>query len=287
MSDKLEQVMKKIHIYLANCKESAYSSEELIVSKKRIFSLLEELNYAVYDVMEEYEVTTAARERGIAKAERVATDIKDEAMHRADDIHASSLLYTQNAITDLKNTIEYMHEKVRMEYEIMMMDYQERMQHLEQDSMEIISQLQTKADAKIYLRMIEEIKSKKKVQTEELEKTSKAAARKVGSAVSADTYAFPTDEYEDKQASSIVVSVHDTPRLPEGFSKKKKKGKSVAGGEAAITNQDLDAEYFAFQEEQQRAMEAQAADEEWEEEENAVESIFGAFKKFGFGNKRR
>ena len=49
MSDKLEQAMKKIHIYLANCKESAYSSEDLIVSKKRIFSLLEELNYAVYD----------------------------------------------------------------------------------------------------------------------------------------------------------------------------------------------------------------------------------------------
>ena len=284
MSDKLEQVMKKIHIYLANCKESAYSSEELIVSKKRMFSLLEELNYAVYDVMEEYEVTAAARERGIAKAERVATDIKDEAMHRADDIHASSLLYTQEAITDLKNTIEYMHEKVRMEYEIMMMDYQERMQHLEQDSIEIISQLQTKADAKIYLRMIEDIKAKKQVQPEEFGRPV-TVARNVGSTVSADSYAFPTDEYEDKLASSIVVAVHDTPKVPEGFGKKKKKGKSLAGGETAITNQDLDAEYFAFQEEQQRALEMQLADEEWEEEHG--ESIFGAFKKLGFGNKRR
>ena len=286
MSDKLEQVMKKIHIYLANCKESAYSSEELIVSKKRMFSLLEELNYAVYDVMEEYEVTTAARERGIAKAERIATDIKDEAMHRADDIHASSLLYTQEAITDLKNTIEYMHEKVRMEYEIMMMDYQERMQHLEQDSMEIISQLETKADAKVYLRMIEEIKAKKNVQPEEFGKTA-VTARKVGSVASADAYAPSGDAYEDKLASSIVVAVHDTPKMPEGFGKKKKKGKSVAGGETAITNQDLDAEYFAFQEEQQRAMEAQLAEEDWEEEENAIESIFGAFKKLGFGNKRK
>ena len=283
MSDKLEQAMKKIHIYLANCKESAYSSEELIVSKTRIFSLLEELNYAVYDVMEEYEVTAAARERGIAKAERVATDIKDEAMHRADDIHASSLLYTQEAITDLRNTIEYMHEKVRMEYEIMMMDYQERLQHLEQDSMEIISQLETKADAKIYLRMIEEIKARKKANPEEFRKAA-TTARKVGSIASADSYTLPADEYEDKLASSIVVAVHDTPKVPEGFGRKKKKGKSLAGGEAAITNQDLDAEYFAFQEEQQRA---QRTEEDWEEEENAGESIFEAFKKFGFGNKRR
>ena len=79
MADKLEQTMKKIHIYLANCQESAYSSEELIVSKKRIFALLEELNYAVYEAMEEYEVTVAARDRGIAQAERQAADIKDEA----------------------------------------------------------------------------------------------------------------------------------------------------------------------------------------------------------------
>ena len=283
MSDKLEQAMKKIHIYLANCKESAYSREELIVSKKRIFSLLEELNYAVYDVMEEYEATTAARERGIAKAERIATDIKDEAMHRADDIHASSLLYTQEAITDLRNTIEYMHEKVRMEYEIMMMDYQERLQNLERDSMEIISQLETKADAKIYLRMIEEIKSKKNMPQEEFRKVT-ASARTVGSVTFSDSYDFPTDEYEDKTVSSIVVAVHDTPKVPEGFGKKKKKGKSAAGGETAITSQDLDAEYFAFQEEQQRA---QMAEEDWEEEETGAESIFGAFKKLGFGSKRR
>ena len=285
MSDKLEQAMKKIHIYLANCKESAYSSEELIVSKTRIFSLLEELNYAVYDVMEEYEVTTAARERGISKAERVATDIKDEAMHRADDIHASSLLYTQEAITDLRNTIEYMHEKIRMEYEIMMMDYQERLQHLEQDSMEIISQLETKADAKIYLRMIEDIKSKKKMQPEEFKKGT-VTARNVGSTASADSYMLPADEYEDKLASSIVVAVHDTPKVPEGFGRKKKKGKSAAGNGAAITSQDLDAEYFAFQEEQQRALEEQMAEEDWEEE-NGADSLLGAFKKLGFGTRRK
>ena len=35
--------------------KSAYSSEDLIVPKKRIFQLLEELNYTVYDMMEQYE----------------------------------------------------------------------------------------------------------------------------------------------------------------------------------------------------------------------------------------
>ncbi len=286
MSDKLEQAMKKIHIYLANCKESAYSSEDLIVSKKRMFSLLEELNYAVYDAMEEYEVTVAARDRGIAQAERMAADIKDEALLRADEIHASSLLYTQEAIADLKNAMEYMHEKVRTEYEMMMKNYQERLYYLEQDSMEVLSQLQTKADAKVYLHMIEDIKAKRKTLPEDIEPLM-SNSRNVGSVASSDAYEAPADEFESKLSSAIVVEVHDTPKIPEGFGKKKKKGKSSPGGDAAVTAQELDAEYFAFQEEQQKALEAQLSDEDGEEEEAGAESIFGAFKKLGFGTKKK
>lgn len=289
MSDKLEQAMKKIHIYLANCKESAYSSEELIVSKKRMFSLLEELNYAVYDAMEEYEVTVAARDRGIAQAERMAADIKDDAMVRAEEIHASSLLYTQEAITDLKNAMEYMHDKVRAEYEAILSNYEERMRYLEQDSMEVLSQLQSKSDAKIYLHMIEDIKARQKTQMEYAE--PEVNSKKIGSAVSSDNYEVPADEYENKLSSAIVVEVHDTPKIPEGFGKgkKKKKGKSPAGGEAAVTAQELDAEYFAFQEEQEKALEAQIAKEDTEaqEGEEAADSIFGAFRKLGFGSRKK
>ena len=293
MSDKLEQAMKKIHIYLANCKESAYSSEELIVSKTRIFSLLEELNYAVYEAMEAYEVTVAARDRGIAQAERQAADIKEEAMHRSDEIHASSLLYTQEAITDLKSALEYMNEKIRIEYEMIMMNYEERIRFLEQDSMEVLSQLQTKADAKVYLHMIEDIKAKRKTLPEDLGFDT-TYSKNVGSVSSSEAYDTPTDEYESKLASSIVVEVHDSPKIPEGFGKgkRKKKGKAANSGDSAVTAQELDAEYFAFQEEQQKALEEQLATEENDEgEDNATreagESIFGALKRFGFGNKKK
>lgn len=288
MSDKLEQAMKKIHIYLANCKESAYSSEDLIVSKKRIFSLLEELNYAVYDAMEEYEVTVAARDRGIAQAERLAADIKDDALLRADEIHASSLLYTQEAVSDLKRTLEYMQKSIRSEYERMLANCEERLEYLEQDSMEIFSQLETKADAKIYLHMIEDIKAKRKTLPEEVA-AELPYSRSVGSAADSDGYEVPADEFESKLSSAIVVEVHETPKIPEGFGKgkKKKKGKGAVGGESAVTAQELDAEYFAFQEEQQKALEAQLAEDADEDDSEEGESIFGAWKKFGFGNKKK
>ena len=287
MSDKLEQAMKKIHIYLANCKESAYSSEDLIVSKKRMFSLLEELNYAVYDAMEEYEVTVAARDRGIAQAERLAADIKEDALARADEIHASSLLYTQEAVSDMKRTLEFMQKSIRSEYERMLANCEERLNYLEEDSMEIFSQLETKADAKIYLRMIEEIKAKRKMLPEDAE-ADVPYSQKIGMAAGGDGYEVPADEYEGKLSSAIVVEVHDTPKIPEGFGKGKRKKKGRAsGGEAAVTAQELDAEYFAFQEEQQKELEAQLA-AELEDGKNAEEeSIFGAWKKFGFGNKKK
>ena len=277
MSEKLEQTMKKIHIYLANCKESAYSGEDLIVSKKRMFSLLEELNYAVYEAMEEYEVTVAARDRGIAQAERLATDIKEDALLRAEEMQASSLLFTQEAVSDLRRTIEFMNKSIRTEYERMMANFEERLDYLEQDSMEIVSQLQTKADARIYLRMIEDIKAKRKSLPEDAEPEELYSA-------DYDNDEVPADEYESKLSSAIVVEVHDTPKIPEGFGKKKKKGKGTAGGEAAVTAQELDAEYFAFQEEQQKALEAQLNEDD--EEEPAGDSLFGALKKLGFGGKK-
>ena len=133
--------------------------------------------------------------------------------------------------------------------------------------------------------MIEDINAKRKTLPEDIDPVL-SNSRNVGSVASADDYDVPADEFESKLASSIVVEVHDTPKIPEGFGKKKKKGKSPAGGDAAVTAQELDAEYFAFQEEQQKSLEAQLADEEDDEDEGA-ESIFGAFKKLGFGNKKK
>lgn len=256
MSEKLEQTMKKIHIYLANCKESAYSSEELVVSKKRIFSLLEELNYAVYEVMEEYEATVASRDRGIAMVERQAAEIKEDAVHRAEEVYAASLLYTQQAIVDMQNVLEYTFEKTKQEYESMMSGYQEKMIYLERNSQDIVSQLGAMADAKTYLHVIEGIKDKKKKEAEQEREEETSNSKNIGSAEDSMDYAVPEDEYESKMSAPIVVAVHETPKIPEGFGKgkKKKKGKKSVDDTGQIASQELDAEYFAFQEEQEQAL---------------------------------
>ena len=156
--------------------------------------------------------------------------------------------------------------------------------------MEIISQLQMMNDSKYYLHLIEDIKRKyqKKEEIEEQEEqqqsqpiTSKNVGSVGGGTISIDGYEEPLDEFESKLGGSIVVAVHDTPRVPTGFKKSKKKKKGSIMGEAQITSQELDAEYFAFQEEQQAFAEKNKTDVEKEEK-----GIKETFRKFGFGNKK-
>lgn len=288
MSDKLEQVMKKIHIYLANCKESSYSSEDIIVSKKRLLGFLEELNYAVYEVMEEYEATTAARERGQAAAERMAVDIKDDAMKRAEEIYAASLLYTQDGIADMQNALEYTYQKTKTEYQSFLMNYEDKMRYLQENSMEITARLESMADAKLYLHLIEEIKEKNERQSkEESAEEPKVTSKKIGSVGSAEVAETEQDEYTSKLSAPISVEVYATPKVPEGFKGRGKKKNKKAFSEAALESQDLDAEYFAFQEEQERALaeqlkEAVAAKEEEEQKSPSPKDT----KKLFLGKKK-
>ncbi|MCR5154822.1 MAG: hypothetical protein K6B75_08260 [Lachnospiraceae bacterium] len=243
MPEKIEQIMKKLNIDLANCKESTYSSEDVIVSKKRLIELLNELNIAVYEVMEQYEGTVAARERGQAEAERNAAIIKDEALKRAEDINASSLLYTQRAITDMQRVFETAYVNTKKNFEALMNSYQDQMDFLASNSVEMTSQLEAMTEGNVYLRIIEDMKKKK-------EEEDKKQNSKSNESVGEDEVAYE-DEYTKKMSASAVVEVHETPKVPEGFGKKnKKKGRATGKDAAALESQNLDAEYFAFRKEQ-------------------------------------
>ena len=69
--EDLEQIMRRIHILFSKCEPFGdEGGEKIIVPKKELFRLLEKLNYAVIRVMDEYEATQEARERGINEFHR-------------------------------------------------------------------------------------------------------------------------------------------------------------------------------------------------------------------------
>ncbi|MBP5176054.1 MAG: hypothetical protein ILP07_09110 [Treponema sp.] len=220
--------MKKIHIYLANCKESAYSGEDVIVSRKRLIGFLDELNQAVFEVCEQYEATKEAKDRALMNAEHEAAEIKDDAMNRAENIYAASLIYTEDAINSIKNSLEATYIKLRKEYGALIKNYDEKMKELDSNAEELKLSMHEMADTQLYLRLIEQMKERNKssAQREEEERKEEIKSKVIGTVTSVETLA--PEEGSEEQASAAPVQdseikVYDAPKLAEVSTKGKKK----------------------------------------------------------------
>lgn len=265
MQEKLEQIMRQIYLMLSNCEESAYSSEDLIVPKKRIFQLLEELNYTVYDLMEQYEGTVAGRERGLAEHERRMAQIKEEAKERAEDTYAASLLYAREMFMDMRNTTEQLCRNLRKEYNEALRGYEESLRYLQENEENMVQQMGLMMDSKKYLRLIEQQNREKAKHTElTAEEKKRLAEREAEKAELAAAEA--SSELNQKLSAPIVVQVNEQPKVPEGFGKKQGKKKKYApsqaleettvDGEGVVEpplpgSEELDGEYFDWKEEQE------------------------------------
>lgn len=307
MPEKLEEIMKKIHILLANCETSTYSSEDVIVPKRRLFNLLEQLNYAVYEVMEQYEATVASRDRALIREERMAAEIREDAVQRAEDVYAGSLLYMQDMLQDLKNMTDYMYHKTRESYEELLQGYEERRIYMEQNEQELVAQMSAMADAKTYLHIIEERRRQKEaaLKREAEEKAAQAAQQeqtekneqkeiqpkpwgpenKTPLLEEKKVYKLPqavedpvaaeeeVDEYSAKLASQLVITVHDRPQVPEGFGKKK--DKRGAKNKAALPEEEIQLDLDELEgTEEVPTFSAEELDKEyfdWQESQNAAD----------------
>ncbi len=265
MQEKLEQIMRQIYLMLSNCEESAYSSEDLIVPKKRIFQLLEELNYTVYDLMEQYEGTVTARERGLAEHERRMAQIKEEAKGRAEDTYAASLLYAREMFMDMRKTTEQLCQNLRKEYNEALRNYEESLRYLQENEDSMVAQMNLMMDSKKYLRLIEqqnkEKETKQNLTEEEKKRQAEIEAEKAEIAA-----AEAASELNQKLSAPIVVQVNEQPKVPEGFGKKQNKKKKYApsqsleettvDGEGVVepvlpSSEELDGEYFNWKDEQE------------------------------------
>lgn len=265
MQEKLEQIMRQIYLMLSNCEESAYSSEDLIVPKKRIFQLLEELNYTVYDLMEQYEGTVTSRERALAEHERRMAQIKEEAKGRAEDTYAASLLYAREMFMDMKKTTEDLCKNLRKEYNAALRNYEESMKFLQENEDSMVAQMKLMMDSKKYLRIIEQQnkeQEKQKTLTEEEKKQQEAIKEQQAEMAAAEA----NSELNQKLSAPIVVQVNEQPKVPEGFGKKQNKKKkyapsqaleeTVVEGEGIVVPElpdgdTLDGEYFEWKQEQE------------------------------------
>lgn len=178
MPEKIEKIMKRIHVFFSNCDSADGTPDRIIVPKKPMFNLLQELNMAVYEIMEQYEVTQTGRERELKRQKMKADAIIEEAGDTAEDIYAASMIYTDRILLEVRDMIEQAGRNLKDEYEYLAGQLEEQIDIVTNNQNEIRDYLgKTKQNNK-YRSIIKDYNDKiselRKKEAKEREKAERA-----------------------------------------------------------------------------------------------------------------
>lgn len=172
--DKIERILKQIHVLLAEGEPVSGNRDKITVDKKEVLSTLEQLNLAVYEIMDQYEVTSQARELAERRSEKKGEEMIARISAQAEDVYAASLMYTDEALSKLQRL---MSETMASNQEIWRkfnMELEQEKRRMKEDQLELREQLQDFKDSNKYLVMIEERNRER-----EKEKDGKASEKKI------------------------------------------------------------------------------------------------------------
>lgn len=172
VQDKIERILKEIHVLFS--KSPTYGADEamVVVEKQKVFELLEQLNVAVYEVMDEYEVTSQKHEMSERRSQKRGEEIVGKANQHADDIYAASIMYTDDALSRIQSIMEDANKSVQRIFRKMSSELTEEKDQIRQNQSELREQLQDFADTQKYLKLIEENnQQREKELKEKIEKT--------------------------------------------------------------------------------------------------------------------
>ena len=113
LQDRMEQILKNIHLLFSESKPYDEDGTWIIVEKEKVFEQLEQLNLAVYDMMDSYEMTNQKHQLAQRRCEKQGEEIIRKASSHADDIYAASIMYTDDAINRICHIMDDANDSVR------------------------------------------------------------------------------------------------------------------------------------------------------------------------------
>lgn len=154
--DKLEQVLRALHVYLSECRPLRERSEEIVVNKRQVLEYLNRLSVAIYGIMDEYEITKTSKERAEREMRKKSKDIVKDADHQAEDVYAASILYSNDAL----QRIQYIMQEAMDSFELACRNARDRMEQekniVQANQTELQGQLTELKDTEKYIQLIED-----------------------------------------------------------------------------------------------------------------------------------
>ena len=246
--DRTENVLRQMHVLFSKAQPYEGSSRNVIVDKEAMMELLKELNECMYEMMDEYELTVKSRDRANREIQKQGDDIIFEAQRKAEDIYAASIMYTDNALNSIHDIVLDTQSKMTQIYEEAQKSIKQEARDVKHNQMELKGHLNDLIDTQKYLKLIDEenmrqLKEKAEGNPEEAYDAPKYAAAEIR--IDKDYFERNGLEYEEEPKQSEEE-------------------------QDMISAEDLDAEYFKWQNEEQS--------EKTQTEKRGLGSLFGLKK---------
>lgn len=160
MPNRIEEILKEIHVLFAKSESYKDNPDMVVVSKQEMFELLEQLNEALYDVMDRYEATQRSRERARIEMDREAAEVKEAAKQASDDIHAASLCYTDTMLGEVKEIVEETRRNVKHQLLELLAELEKQSEQLDFNKDGLKQELSEMHEGNLYVDYIEKLRKK-------------------------------------------------------------------------------------------------------------------------------
>ena len=230
--DNTEKILRSLHILLSKSEPYAKEPSKVIVDKQEMLDLLAQLNKAMYDIMDEYELTKQSRDRAEREFQKKGDEIVWNASRKAEDVYAASVMYTDEALNRVQEIMKEADTSIAQIYSKMNFELKEQEKLMKHNQLELKSTLQDLVDTEKYLKLIEERNREIRRQKEN---SKPIEEREKNIYANRQTEIKLNQEYFEKMGISMD---NEEERIEE-------KSKEVSKVDIKV---DLDADYFQWKE---------------------------------------
>ena len=154
--DNTEKILRSLHVLLSKSEPYMKESSKVIVDKQEMLDLLAQLNKAMYDIMDEYELTKQSRDRAEREFQKKGDEIVWNASRKAEDVYAASVMYTDEALNRVQDIMKEADASITEIYTKMNFQLKEQEKLIKSNQLELKSTLQDLLDTEKYLKLIDE-----------------------------------------------------------------------------------------------------------------------------------
>ena len=155
-NDKTEKVLREIHIMLSKAEQYKPEPSRVIINKQQMIDLLAELNKCIYAMQDEYELTEQSRNHAEREFRKKGDQIVWDASRKAEDVYAASVIYTDEALSRVRDIINDTNESFEKLCKDMRDKIAEQEKIVKTNQYELKGQLQDLSDTEKYLKIIDD-----------------------------------------------------------------------------------------------------------------------------------